>query len=643
MSSIIALEKICRNFQQGEQSIQILKSIDLNIKKGEFVAIIGQSGSGKSTLMNIIGCLDTPSSGCCKINGVDTAKMNSDELSTLRREQFGFIFQRYNLLASLTALENVMLPAIYAGVGEKERKERATRLLTELGLESKIHNKPNELSGGQQQRVSIARALMNGGEIILADEPTGALDSKSGEQVMAILTDLNKKGHTIILVTHDAKVASFADRLIEIKDGEIIKDETKPSKQEQVLHHQKVKMKKNYFSKWKSQFVESFKMSLQAIVSHRMRSFLTMLGIVIGITSVVSISGIGEGTKEQILSVFNSLGSNYIAVTNKSYISSSGLSFEDAEVIEDLDFVKAVTPGISKSGLLKYQNEKFSVTFTGVEDNKTPRLLAEELDKGRFFTPDELQGAEQVVIINKYLKEKIFKDGQAVGKTIYFAQLPFKVVGVTKPMENSQKNPQDLAWTPNTTILQKIIGNQHRGLFSIIIYTKSGVNMYLAEQAIKRYLLTRHGVNDFNIISSDSILKTVESTMGILTLMISSVAFISLLVGGIGVMNIMLVSVSERTREIGVRMAIGAKQSNIKQQFIIEAILLCFIGGLIALGLSYLINLIFNHYVTMFKMIISSSTMMIAMIVSSIIGLVFGYIPAKNAAKLNPIEALSNE
>lgn len=225
--SLIECKNINRYFGSGENRVHILKDISLSIEKGDFVAIIGQSGSGKSTLMNILGCLDTAGYGSYRIDGIETAKMQPDELAALRRERFGFIFQRYNLLSSLTARDNVALPAVYMGAGGKERSARADKLLQDLGLASKEGNKPGELSGGQQQRVSIARALMNGGEIIFADEPTGALDTASGKNVMEIIRRLHEAGHTVIMVTHDPGIAANANRVIEIRDGEIISDTSK--------------------------------------------------------------------------------------------------------------------------------------------------------------------------------------------------------------------------------------------------------------------------------------------------------------------------------------------------------------------------------------------------------------------------------
>lgn len=352
---IIEAEGINKFFGTGQNRVHVLKDMSFAIEEGDFVAIIGQSGSGKSTLMNILGCLDTQSSGVCRIGGVDIGTLDSDELAELRGKRIGFIFQRYNLLSTLSATENVALPAVYSGVDKKARLDRAKSLLADLGLPDKLENKPNELSGGQQQRVSIARALMNGGSIILADEPTGALDSKSGENVMDILTELNRRGHTIIVVTHDHHIAGFASRVIEIKDGSIISDnrsrEFVPAPERELPRSPRAS-----FLFRKDQFVEAFKMSVQAILAHKMRSVLTMLGIIIGIASVVSVVALGRGSQEKIIANISSMGTNTINVYpgqgfgDRKSDKVKTLTVADSDVLGKQSYIDSATPNTTAGG-----------------------------------------------------------------------------------------------------------------------------------------------------------------------------------------------------------------------------------------------------------------------------------------------------
>lgn len=644
--SLIECKNINRYFGEGDNRVHILKNINLSIEKGDFVAIIGQSGSGKSTLMNILGLLDTPTSGTYCIADVETSKMSADELAAMRRKRFGFIFQRYNLLSALTARENVALPSVYAGIGYVERCQRADMLLDKLGLKSKEKNKPSELSGGQQQRVSIARALMNGGEIIFADEPTGALDSGSGENVMEIIHQLYNDGHTIIMVTHDPKIAAQANRIIEIKDGKIISDtskntQIKPSNVESI-------QEKHGLAFYKDQFTESFKMSIQAILAHKMRSLLTMLGIIIGIAAVVSVVALGKGSQEKILADISSMGTNTIDIFPGRGFGDrrSGriktLTVADGQAIGQLSYVQNVTPTSTTGGTLTYRNIDLTASAYGVgEQYFSVRGL--KLAQGRLFDATDVRDNAQVVVIDNNTVEKLFGTPQnALGKVILLKKRPLTVIGTLEKDTNSFSNSDSLTlYMPYTTLMHQISGNKF--VSNITVKIKDNINSQTAEKGIKELLLARHGTEDFFTHNSDSIKQTVESTTGVMRLLISSIATISLIVGGIGVMNIMLVSVTERTREIGVRMAIGARQSNILQQFLIEAILLCIIGGITGVLLSLGIGALFNTLISDFPMSFSTTSIIGAVVTSTAIGVLFGYMPAKNASKLNPIDALAHD
>lgn len=646
--AMLEIRNIGKCYGVGENRIHVLKNISLNIEKGDFVAIIGQSGSGKSTLMNILGCLDTPSDGAYLVDGTATGELSSDELARMRGKKFGFIFQRYNLLSSLSAQENTALPAVYAGMDEHDRNARAKELLTKLGLKEKTKNKPHELSGGQQQRVSIARAMMNGGEIILADEPTGALDSQSGENVMALLMRLNAEGHTLILVTHDRHIAEYAHRIIEIKDGEIINDERRRPLP-QIGETQSAPIHTSSWKYMRDQLAEAFRMSVQAILAHKMRSLLTMLGIIIGIASVVSVVALGQGSQQKILAGINAMGTNTIDIlpgrsfgdrNSKLYTT---LTVDDSDVLAMQSYIASATPSVSSSGDITFRNLTVTGSLSGIGEQYFS-VKGLELAKGRLLTRSDIDEARAVAVLDDNTVQELFPNGEnPLGAIILFKQRPFEVVGVTqKPNATFGPRSNLTVWTPYTAYMARISGK--RSISSITVKIADGISAQIAEKELTRLLTSRHrGVTDFFTMNTDSIRQTMESTTTTMRLLISCIAFISLLVGGIGVMNIMLVSVTERTREIGVRMAIGARQANVLQQFLIEAVLICVIGGITGVLLSAVIGVMFNSFIKDFPMAFSSGSIILALSCSTLIGVIFGYMPARRASMLNPVDALSQE
>ncbi|WP_294845741.1 MacB family efflux pump subunit [uncultured Gilliamella sp.] len=649
---LIKLEKITRQFPAGDSTIEVLKGIDLTINAGEMVAIIGASGSGKSTLMNILGCLDKPTSGTYTIGNRTTSKLSPDELAELRREHFGFIFQRYHLLNALTAQGNVEIPAIYAGMTADQRQTRAKDILTRLGLAEKINNKPNQLSGGQQQRVSIGRALINGGQIILADEPTGALDRKSGTEVMAILRELHQQGHTVIIVTHDNNIAQSAERIIEISDGNIISDAINPNYQTEQGSHRQVKQieitktQDNLRAKY-YRFRDAFKMALLSMASQRLRTFLTMLGIIIGIASVVSMVALGQGTKQKILANINSLGTSTLEIYAGSGFGDRNadkittLRSADADFLAKQSFVHSTTPNLATSVYFRINNLAVTGTVNGVGEQFFA-VRGYTISKGIAFDKQSVDTSAQDAVIDENTVKRLFTNQDPIGKILIVGQLPVRIIGVATKQQQGFGNNESLnIWLPYTTVINRMVGQT--SLKSITVRVNDNVDLSIAEKAIENIMLQRHGSKDFFIFNSDSIRETVNSSAWVLTLLISTIALISLVVGGIGVMNIMLVSVTERTREIGVRMAVGARSSDILQQFLIEAVLVCLIGGALGILLSFVIGFIFNYFVTSFAMSFSIASIIAAFSCSSVIGVIFGYFPAKRAAKLDPIYALERE
>ena len=652
---LLEVSDLTREFPAGEGTVQILKGIDLKIYAGELVAIVGQSGSGKSTLMNILGCLDKPSAGSYKVNGRETRQLEPDELAQLRREYFGFIFQRYHLLGDLSASGNVEVPAIYAGVDSQLRQQRSAELLSELGLEERLHHRPSQLSGGQQQRVSIARALMNGGDVILADEPTGALDKNSGVEVMRILRELNAKGHTIILVTHDLNVAKNATRIIEISDGNIISDRANvPENADSDLEHQTLqRTPQKKTSAWRSFFDrlgEAFRMALLAMNAHRMRTFLTMLGIIIGIASVVSVVALGNGSQKQILANISSLGTNTITVyqgrgfgDNSRASQVKTLVPADAEALAEQPYVDGVSPSANTSVTLRYKDTEASATVNGVSADFF-YVRGMNFKSGQPFDKNSVTQRAQDVVIDTNTEKTFFADGtNPVGQVLLLGSVPSRIIGVIDAQQGFMGNSDSLnVYLPYSTVMSRMLGQSN--VRSIIVRIKDEYPSSAAENAILTLLEQRHGAQDVFTQNSDSIRETIQQTTATMTLLISAIAVISLVVGGIGVMNIMLVSVTERTQEIGVRMAVGARQSDILQQFLIEAILVCLLGGILGVLLSLGIGQIIGHFAKgIIEMSYSTTSIVAAFVCSSMIGIVFGFLPARNAAQLDPVAALARE
>jgi macrolide transport system ATP-binding/permease protein len=650
---LIDLRKVCRTFvTDGGVEVRALRDVDLKIYPGEFVAIVGQSGSGKSTLMNILGCLDRPTSGNYKFAGRDIESFDSDGLAWLRREAFGFVFQSYNLLSTETAEENVEVPGIYAGMSTAEREMRAQSLLSSLGLGDRMDHRPNQLSGGQQQRVSIARAMMNGGNIILADEPTGALDSRSGVEVMDLLKGLAKKGHTVILITHDSNVASNADRIIEFQDGKIIEDSGHATG---AVDPAKNKMLRELFMSRKTSSLigglnEAVRMAFRSLIANAFRTFLTLLGIVIGVAAVVALLAIGEGAESDIVSRISSIGTNVLNLQPQRAEGQrrdmpSRLSFEDAEQIRlNVPNVAYTLPKVEGGQTMRFGGEDHRADVTATT-HWLPEAKNWPLARGVFFTEQDSEEYTPVAVLGTTVYEELFTEGEdPLGKWIFIGRVPFQVIGVLQRKGASGNDDQDESvYVPLKAGALRLFGAEYANSIEVIVDDVSKISQ--TEDALIEFMLDRHeGVEDFRIFNAAEMLETLEETQKTMRMFLGAVGGIALLVGGIGVMNIMLVSVTERTREIGVRMATGARQRDILMQFLAEAIVVSLVGGLLGIGLGFGAGKLLERVPNIdIQVVFNSTPAIIAFTCAAATGLVFGFAPARKAAKLDPVVALSNE
>ncbi|PRD44004.1 MacB family efflux pump subunit [Phyllobacterium phragmitis] len=642
---LIRLENIHKTYFNGDLAVEVLHGLSLDIEAGEFVAIMGASGSGKSTLMNILGCLDSATGGRYLLDGEDISDLDTDELAALRRRTFGFVFQNYNLISTSTAQENVEVPAIYAGTPAAERQARAAELLTTLKLGDRLDHRPSQLSGGQQQRVSIARALMNGGRIILADEPTGALDSQSGEEVMALLRAMHAEGHTIIVITHAREVAERADRLIEIRDGQILSDRTKRRIPDQTAP-QRLKQNISEGAAAIADFSEAVKMSFRALRANLFRTILTLLGIIIGVSSVVAMLAIGTGAQKSILDRINAMGSDLLLIRpSMANFRGTGsivtLVPEDADAILELPNVATAVPEVTGSVTLRYGN----VDYQSQADGTVPAFTMAKswrVERGDFINQNDVNTYAPVAVLGTTVAKTLFPDGaDPIGKYVLVQKIPFQIIGVmeSKGASGGGNDQDDVVIVPLSTANLRLFGQKH--VRTITVQVKDGDLIDTTQDQIQALLDRRHKADDTMITNMSSIRETVTKTSNTMTLFLGSVAAISLLVGGIGVMNIMLVSVTERTREIGVRMATGARTRDILIQFITEALVVSAIGGALGVVLGLGIGVIARTLGAPINFSIAPVALAFACAFAT--GLIFGFLPARKASRLQPAVALSSE
>jgi len=644
-ATILELSGIEKHYQNGDTTVRALDGVSLNIHRGEFVAIMGQSGSGKSTLMNILGCLDRPTAGSYKVLGREAANLEPDELASLRRETFGFVFQKYNLLATATAGENVEIPSVYAGLPKRKRAERAASLLARLGLGERTAHRPSELSGGQQQRGAIARALVNDPPVILADEPTGALDTKSGEEVLALLKQLHGEGRTIILITHAENVAKHAGRIVRIEDGRILEDtgsfsdETTESTAANTRSFESAvglmaSVQEALVTAWRSLHVNIF------------RTMLTLLGIIIGVAAVVAMLAVGEGSRQKVLDRISSFGTNLMLIRpGAAGIRNAGdiatLVPADAAAIKALPNIETALAERSSRLTARYGNLDYQTSAQGTGED-FPSARDWPVAEGQFFNADDMKQYAAVVVLGRTVARTLFPDGDSpVGKYILMRSVPFVVIGVMteKGASPNGSDQDDVVFVPISTGLVRLFGKNY--LSSITIKVKDATDIEATQARVEALLRSRHNAEDFSVRNMASFLQAAMETQDTFTLLLGTVAAISLLVGGIGVMNIMLVSVVERTREIGIRMATGARMRDIMLQFNIEAAVVCAAGGFLGILVGVIAGMVLRY--SGMTVVFSVTPAALAFACASATGLAFGYLPARKAALLDPVVALASE
>ncbi|MDW8055756.1 MAG: ABC transporter permease [Elusimicrobiota bacterium] len=660
---IIRLEKVKKIYKIGTVEVTALDDISISIHQGEFVSIMGPSGSGKSTLLYLLGILDKPTAGKYFLFDNDISNLQDKQLAVLRNKFFGFVFQNYNLLSKINATENVLLPLIYSDINnhlKQENKQKAVNLLTQLGLAERLYHKPLELSGGQQQRVAIARALVNSPYVLLADEPTGNLDSKSASEIIEIFKKLNSQGITIIMVTHEPELASAAKRIIKLKDGKIVSDELQNSQvHTKMLIHGSITKSINIelpkaqvfnISKLQDYFIEAQK----SLFSNKTRTFLSVLGVVVGVASLISMLSLGQGAQEQVKKQISSLGSNLLIVhpaagrtggvaTESSVI--RGMTLEDFKTVKNINEVETVSPIVQGRAQLVYRNKNWNTRVEGVS-SEYQFLRNTFPQKGRFFTEEEVNTRSKVLLVGEEVVRQLFGEQDPIGEFIKVNRIDFQIIGILpKRGMTGWRNEDDKIVIPYTTAMFRLFGTNF--ISDLNIKVKEGFDLDETGEKIKKLLLKLHRLPEtktelIDVHNAAEIQQTITETTKTFSFLLGSIAFVSLLVGGIGIMNIMLVSVTERTKEIGIRKAIGANNIDILCQFMIESIFICILGGILGIMLGCGISILLSSLAKWNTKIVLSS-IILAFTFSIAVGLIFGIWPARKASQLTPVDALRYE
>jgi len=653
--SLIELKDIQKTYYiGGKVPVYALRGVSLRIEPGEFVAIMGPSGSGKSTLLAILGLLDKSDKGEYWLLDKNISNMKESDYARLRNRFFGFVFQTFNLLPKLNIVGNVMLPFIYSAEVTPEKRQHAMEMVKQIGLGDRLRHRPNELSGGQQQRVALSRALANNPLVILADEPTGNLDSQSSGEIMKILEELNEQGNTIIMVTHEHDIAAHASRVLSLHDGQIIKDERKTEKAKRDVPAFTLKAARAGLLARLGGLRNYCYEAYTSVISNKLRSVLSILGVMIGVAAVIAMLALGTGAKRSMEATLSSLGTNTMMVRaprrnqriNLGMEDSMRFTFNDLAALKNIESVMYAVPYISGRVQAVFGNRNWGTSVVGTSTDFI-KLKDGQAESGRFFNQAEANGSAKVAVLGTTVAQELFgKENNPVGKYIRINRINFKVVGVLEEQGAAGwQNPDDQIYIPIKTAMYRLLGEDYISYFQVRVDNRG--DMDYVEEEIKNELIRLHRLPEsyrdgIDVINMAEIQAAASELITTLAYLLGSVAAVSLLVGGIGIMNIMLVMVMERTHEIGLRKAIGAQRSDILMQFLVEAVLICLFGGVVGIlfgsGVSWMLSTIAN-----WNVYISPFSIMLAFTFSVLVGIIFGMWPAWRAAKLLPIEALRYE